>query len=389
MMGSLALLATVGARAETSVSLYGLVDMGLSVQTHSPNAAGTYAGGSSVGLTSGGQSANRIGLRGSEDLGDGTQLNFVLESGFNLGNGRSAQGGRLFGRQSWIGVQSALLGYVRLGRQYNFSYDYVGVLSPSGAGDFSRATLGASYGSGGTERLSNMLKLETASMLGFKVGLGYSFSTQVPSVYAEQGRLPVQQGATNGYEFSTVDNLRALSAGTQYTNGPLYLTAVREVFFPNVSTAGNQVANATSWTAGGMYDFGAFRLSAAYGQIRNGWLNPLQPVHGTDDSIGLDNRNRSIIFDSNIAAGSYQVGLIFPVSAISNVFGIWHLVKPTGSMQANSAFAVSAQNVYTVGYTYNFTKRTNLYAYSAYATSYSLVQGMNSATVGIGVRHKF
>ena len=378
------------AHAETSVVLYGLVDMGVSFQTNSPNRAGTYSGDSKFGLVSGGQSGSRIGLRGGEDLGGGVQASFVLENGFESGDGKLSQGKRLFGRQAWLGLQSASLGYLRFGRQYNFSYDSAGVLSPFGAGDFARATMGGSYGSGGIERLSNMVKLETASLLGFKAGVGYAFSTQMHSIYTQNGNLPVTPGESANYNFTTGDNLRAVTAGVLYSKGPTYLAAAYEVFMPNMATADNQVANATSWIVGGMYDFGGFKLSAAYGQTRNGWFNPLEPTENLD-TISFDSKgkNTSFIFDSNVSVNSYQVGFIFPASDVSQVFGIWHMVAPSGSMQANSAFAIATQSVFSLGYTYNFTKRTNFYAYSAYGTNYALIDGLTSATIGVGIRHKF
>src|SRR5690625_7914401 len=102
------------AQAETSVTLYGVVDGGIGYE----RLKGSYAGkpgkpgiedyyahnrGNSVtdtrtGLLSGVQRGNRWGLRGSEDLGDGLRFIFQLESGFDIADGRSAQGGRLFGQ---------------------------------------------------------------------------------------------------------------------------------------------------------------------------------------------------------------------------------------------------------------------------------------------------
>src|SRR5690606_15611017 len=62
--------------------------------------------------------SSRWGLRGKEDLGNGLSATFVLESGFNTATGISRQGGRLFGRQAWVGLKGDF-GQLAFGRQYN------------------------------------------------------------------------------------------------------------------------------------------------------------------------------------------------------------------------------------------------------------------------------
>ncbi|MGE8635134.1 MAG: porin, partial [Achromobacter piechaudii] len=46
-------------------------------------------------------------------------------------------------------------------------------------------------------------------------------------------------------------------------------------------------------------------------------------------------------------------------------------------------------NVYSVGYTYDLSKRTNLYAYGSYGTDYAFIDGLKSTAAGVGVRHQF
>ena len=94
------------AQAETSVTLYGIVDGGIGYQkTKNDNFQNTR-----TGMIDGVQYGNRWGLRGTEDLGDGLRAVFTLESGFNLGSGTQAQGtkkgeyDRLFGRQATLGL---------------------------------------------------------------------------------------------------------------------------------------------------------------------------------------------------------------------------------------------------------------------------------------------
>src|SRR3546814_6924627 len=118
------------AQAETSVTLYGIIDTGIGYNKIS--GAGDL-NGSRVGMINGVQNGSRWGLRGTEDLGDGLQAVFQLESGFDSGNGKSAQGGRLFGRQATIGLQSDSWGRLDFGRQTNIASKYFGSIHPFGA----------------------------------------------------------------------------------------------------------------------------------------------------------------------------------------------------------------------------------------------------------------
>jgi predicted porin len=103
--------------AQSSVSMYGIIDTGVEYISHA-NAAGK----SVVRMPAvTGEFPSRWGLRGTEDLGGGYKALFVLESGFNVGNGTMGQGGRLFGRQSWVGIESPY-GILSFGRQYTMTY---------------------------------------------------------------------------------------------------------------------------------------------------------------------------------------------------------------------------------------------------------------------------
>ncbi|GAB2891147.1 porin [Paraburkholderia jirisanensis] len=113
----LAGLASAPAFAQSSVTLYGVLDTGVEYVSHA-----SATGGSVVrmpGVT--GELPSRWGLRGSEDLGGGLKAVFALESGFNLRGGDLGQGGRLFGRQAWVGLEGNW-GTLSFGRQYTMIY---------------------------------------------------------------------------------------------------------------------------------------------------------------------------------------------------------------------------------------------------------------------------
>ncbi|MGO4280859.1 Outer membrane protein (porin) [Cupriavidus sp. OV038] len=115
---ALALAAGVPAvTSAQSVTLYGVVDTGVEYINH----VGA-AGNSVVKMANlSGTVPSRWGLRGTEDLGSGMKANFVLESGFAPDSGTSNQGGRLFGRQAWVGLSSNW-GQVSFGRQYTMLF---------------------------------------------------------------------------------------------------------------------------------------------------------------------------------------------------------------------------------------------------------------------------
>ena len=103
--------------AQSSLTLYGVLDSSVAY-TSNVNAAGD----SQVKIpTLTGSLPSRFGIRGAEDLGGGLQAVFALESGFGVDTGALGQGGRLFGRQSWVGLKGRF-GSVMLGRQMNMSF---------------------------------------------------------------------------------------------------------------------------------------------------------------------------------------------------------------------------------------------------------------------------
>jgi predicted porin len=113
-LASIAACASGVSHAQSSVTLYGIIDTGIEYVT---NVGPTKS--SSVHFASLTSSLPSLwGLRGKEDLGGGLSAVFVLESGFSPGTGSLNQGGRLFGRQAYVGL-SGQWGTVTLGRQYS------------------------------------------------------------------------------------------------------------------------------------------------------------------------------------------------------------------------------------------------------------------------------
>nr|WP_224042868.1 porin [Paraburkholderia unamae] len=152
--------------AQSSVALYGILDAGITYVSNT--------GGSSVVKFDDGVSyGNRWGVKGTEDLGGGMEAVFVLESGFHLSNGSSAQGGALFGRQAYVGLRNAW-GTLSLGNQYDMTREMVSNYNISAwgsgyaihQGDFDRLN---------GDRLANSVKFLSKEFAGFSFGGMYSF----------------------------------------------------------------------------------------------------------------------------------------------------------------------------------------------------------------------
>lgn len=109
-------LASSGVFAQSSVELYGILDTGIEYLTHA-NAAGDPVVRMPA-IT--GTVPSRWGLRGKEGLGGGYFVTFALENGFNMRAGNVNQGGRLFGRQAYVGINGPF-GQLALGRQYTMT----------------------------------------------------------------------------------------------------------------------------------------------------------------------------------------------------------------------------------------------------------------------------
>lgn len=111
------------AMAQSSVTLYGIVDQSVRFTTNS-NAQN----GNQVQLTNGAITNSRWGLKGSEDLGGGLSAIFDLESGFEPENGQ-LDSGALFGRYAYVGISSPY-GTLTMGRQGTEAFNFTGDFDP-------------------------------------------------------------------------------------------------------------------------------------------------------------------------------------------------------------------------------------------------------------------
>ncbi len=151
------------ARAQSSVTLYGIVDEFVQVV----NTGSGYTG--AVG--SSGQWASRVGLRGTEDIGGGNHINFDLQNGFNPNDGTFASPGSMFNRQAWVGISGGW-GEVRAGRQNSPIFNDQGGLDAFGA---ATQASGFSNMMTFTVRTSNTVSYTSPSMGGLQFSIYTGF----------------------------------------------------------------------------------------------------------------------------------------------------------------------------------------------------------------------
>ncbi|MEX3966882.1 porin [Paraburkholderia sp. EG286B] len=165
-----ALLPPCYAHAQSSVTLYGTLDEGLN---YTSNARGH----SAWAMVSGDTGESSFGFKGNEDLGGGLAAIFTLESGFNLNSGALNEGGRLFGRQAFVGLQSSSWGTLTLGRQYDATVD---LWSPFTAAGSSIGDLAAHpFDNDNADqdfRFNNAVKYVSPTFQGFQAEGSYGFS---------------------------------------------------------------------------------------------------------------------------------------------------------------------------------------------------------------------
>lgn len=378
-------LISATASAQSGVTLYGVVDTAVEFVNHMASAPPTVnpttgavtqqPGGNRFSMVaSGGQAGSRFGLRGSEDLGDGLKAVFVLENGFGLDTGSLQQGGRMFGRQAYVGLQKLSLGTLSFGRQYASMFDAIANFMPMYFAPTYEplvAIVGPSY------RPDNAIKY-TGLFGPLTAEAHWSFGAGVGAV----GPIAVASGGAGEVPGHFRDNT-AYGASLAYAPSPFGVMVGYDQWNPAITT-GN-AGRVKKAVVAVNYTVGPAKLMAGYR-----WGN-------AEDSLG-----RTVLRDDIYWAGAtYDM-----TSALTVKLGYYYdNVKTFRASPAGNA--VNLPNPWQVSFVadYNFSKRTDLYLATAYsknsglnfdtaangfATGYFLSQGStNQFGIAAGIRHKF
>ena len=331
------------ALAQSNVTLYGIVDVNL--QMNDPD-----EGERTTGVNSGHQSGSRWGIRGSEALSPNLNAVFTLEGGYGVDTGTQLQGGRLFGRQVWGGLSGGW-GTLVGGRVATFSsgtgsFDMFGNVDPFLTG-FGDSSLGSTFTSAGALRLDNSILYQSPSWGGFRFGAGYSFNG-------------------NGGEVADDSfNNRVAFFGANFSRGPFFAAITYDVIsFDERGIAGSAATPRVPAGAsdqkhlqiGATFDFKFLKIHGGYAKEDNVYFN-----------VGL-----GVVPDAGADADSWMAGVTIPLLG-GNLLGSYQ--KRDGDSVGVCLSAVVAgpcpaaalvtrqaeRDVWAIGYTYPFSRRTNLY----------------------------
>ncbi len=376
------------AHAESSVTLYGLVDGGVGYNTQKTTWSGDFGSGSfktrGFEFKNGVKNGNRWGLKGTEDLGNGTSAIFQLESGFDLGNGNSVQGGRLFGRKAVVGLTGESWGTLTLGRQYNVADDFVAPIDPFGTG-WGQAAVGSAFGGSVSARYDNVVKYVTPNFSGFQLGLGWTGDNNKTTY----------RNDTYGVDYDTKDTSNGITFGLGYNNGPIQAGFSFDYLRDKVKTNGFTTTDdkVKAWNLGFAYDFDVVKLHLMYGQQNDGTIGGF----GLAEDIALPTGfgfTAGLVDGDGFRQKSWLLGLSAPVTEAGKVYFSY-----TGNNIKNKeAFdGKITSHIFNLGYLHSLSKRTSVYAVASYGqsklkvneTAFNGQAKLKSTEVVLGLQHRF
>lgn len=297
-------------------------------------------------INSGNQSSSRIGFRGTEDLGYGLKALFNVEAGIALDTGASDAAG-LFQRRAVIGVQHAW-GTLTIGREYSPIASVAAASDILGQGFY--GTNLSAFGTNPaiprlTRRLSNSVNVKSTPWRNFAILAAYSA--------APSSNEPVDPAPSN--------NMKGVAL--EYAGGPFYIGGGFHIL-KRLPTGDDK-----EYALGAGFTFNQFDIKA------NGLIA---------DQEGPDNRFQQ-----------YNLGASMTIGP--NKFFV--------NGQHNKREGVKG-NAFSIAYSYNLSKRTNLYAsfakmwnddgalfsLNSAGTSLTLpvtAPGSDQRALSLGVRHSF
>lgn len=329
--------AATAAQAQSTVQLMGLAD----VYAGRMRMAGDAASKSVVG--SGGMTTSWWGMAGTEDLGGGLKASFALTAFFRVDGGEAGRfnGDTPFSRDAYVSLSGGF-GAVTLGRGKAPNFLPTVMFNPMGDSfTFSPLVLHADVslfnGTGWGAAVpsdtgwSNQITYTTPSLAGLKANIHYQL-----------GELATDSGKNN------------VGLNLLYAAGPLGLTAFweRDQISNPVPAALAGGATRSVWMLGGSYDASVVKGFLTYGK-------------STSDLAGAADKT------------TVSLGLSAPLGG-GKVLAAWAQTKVDNGG--------NTRDTVTIGYDYNLSKRTDLYAMlmNDKITNYD-----SGSSFGLGVRHRF
>ena len=382
MKKTLAAVAVLGAFAGSAlaadVQLYGIVDEGLAYSHVDLDGAADAT--DSFSMNSGMQSGSRFGFKGTEDLGNGLTVGFVLENGFTADNG--ADNSTLFDREASLFIEGGFgklamgkIGSINCGTS---SWAQIGVLSAFGTSNWGGYSnqIGSTASTGGV--MDNTIAYQSPTFAGFTVFAQYSMG--------DDGDKTIS-GSENE---SSLDRYYAI--GAKYANGPL--TAYFAVDSVNYRTwagtapvpGADDIDDSLTVTLGGNYDFGVAQVF--FGAQYFDEVKTFGSLVGSDD---LDN-----VFADKIKGYGLNLSANFPVAGGKIMAGLGFVDAEAADSQKEFDGDEFQRYIVSVGYDYPFSKRTDAYVVASYmqdSIDYKVATKPDvdptAYTFVVGLRHKF
>lgn len=332
--------------AQSSVTMFGVIDVGMLYTNKTVNAAGQNAG-KQFSMIDGGSSYSQFGLAGTEDLGNNLQAKFKLESGISAANGGLAHcNGNLFGCEAWVALDGNF-GEVKTGLQFSPFFYTMYALDPRGLSFF---------GSQGVNYVGNFL--------GTSIFAANSVTYTSPNLAGLQAMVMFGFGGQAG-DFQAG---RQYSANLKYERGGLLIDAA--IYDGNSGGTPTPVPSnlsAEGRTLGAAYKFGALTAKASFVNYK---------VAGS--------------FNNNVYGGGLDY-FVLPTLDLNG--GVW--VTSDRDNTANHSLLAA------LGANYFLSKRTKLYAQVAVVNNHGAMNtglsvagalyGVQGTTVGgvLGIQHSF
>jgi predicted porin len=348
--GVVALTASVSAYSQSNVTLYGIVDNGLQYETGLPH-------GHVFGTQSGGWAQSRMGFKGAEDLGGGTQAIFQLESRLNTQNGTFANG-TFFAGQATVGVRNDTWGQLKAGNMGSAEISqYSNDVDPQQAKKYAIGTLvrGRVWSQAG-----NGIEYLSPKIGGFTLQSQYDLTNSPKWNAGNPGSAPSQLGTSTG-----LGSAQGRSDGIKlsYQNDGLYWQATYDEIrdpngqFSNVYLASRSILTGASYQIGPVLAYLGYQHLSAPDASNPGFF-----AAGTPPALPAG-------VSLPTAVNHEWIGVTWQTTAALGITGaVYH---------ANANHGNGNGTLYTVGGTYSLSKRTLLYSELAYLH--------NSATSNLGL----
>ena len=363
MKKTLAAVAVLGAFAGSAlaadVQLYGVVDTGfLYAHTDTDKADAADTGSDSFQMMSGMAAGSRFGFKGTEDLGNGLTVGFILENGISSDTG--VDKGVFFDRESSLFLQGSFgkVAFGRIGSINNgtSSWGKYGMISAFGT-SYTEYSAQAGNWAFGASLWDNMIAYQTPTFAGFTVYAQYGMGNQLTDKVDPTKKVGVENESSSD---------RYYALGATYANGPLNLYAAVDSI--NYASAGNGkgaaygVDDSLTVTVGGNYDFEVAKLFAGAQYFDEVKLSSLKGVVG-----GFEDSDYNAVdgFASKVKGWSLGLSASIPAGTGTVLVGAAYVDAEAADSQTTQDDEFSRWIV-SAGYDYPFSKRTDVYVAATY-----------------------